>query len=372
MSRDVADPLLTAPEPPPPPAGLQPRTVLLLVSLFASVLLVAVAALLPVPYVVLSAGPALNTLSAPGGKQLIEISGRQTYPTSGGLYLTTVSVAGGPHPVSPIPLLTVLRAWLDPHQAVVPQEYVYPPDQTAEQADQQNREEMTGSQTSATAAALGELAIPFQVTVGGVGKDVPSAAQLAAGDVLLAVDGHPVTGYTALRQALAGVTPGAQVQVRLRRAGDVRTVPVTTTKAPDGRAILGIAPDFAFPFPVKIQIDDIGGPSAGTMFALGIIDKLTPGDLTGGKHIAGTGEIGPDGTVGADRRHRGRRCSGRRAAGATLVPRSSRQLRRGASGTCPTACAWCGSRPCTSARRGRRGDRRRGGDRAAATCRRDC
>lgn len=299
MSRDLADPSsLTEPEPAPAPPGLQPRTVLLLVALFASVLLIAVASLLPVPYVVLSAGPALDTLSAPRGKPLIEISGRPTYPTTGGLYLTTVSVAGGPRPVSPIPLLTVLRAWLDPHEAVVPQEYVYPPDQTAEQADQQTKEEMTGSQTSATAAALGELGIAYGVRVGALGKGVPSATQLQAGDVLLGVGGHDVTGYTSLRQALAGISPGTTVPVRLRRGGTEHTVQVTTTKADDGRAILGIAPAFDFPFTVKIQIDDIGGPSAGTMFALGIIDKLTPGALTGGQKIAGTGEIAPDGTVG--------------------------------------------------------------------------
>jgi PDZ domain-containing protein len=300
VSRDLAEPApVTAPESPPAAPGMQPRTLLLLVALFASVFLVAVATLLPVPYVVLSQGPALDTLSAPKGRPLIEISGRQTYPTTGGLYLTTVSVAGGPRPVSPVPLLTVLQAWLDPHQAVVPQEYVYPPDQTAEQADQQTRQEMTDSQTSATAAALAELAVPVGISVGSVGPGAPSAAQLRAGDVLLAVGGHDVTGYAALREALAGVTPGDRVPVRLRRSGSERTVEVTTTKASDGRAILGIEPHFTFPFNVKIQIDDIGGPSAGTMFALGIIDKLTPQSLTGGKKIAGTGEIAPDGTVGA-------------------------------------------------------------------------
>jgi PDZ domain-containing protein len=88
------------------------------------------------------------------------------------------------------------------------------------------------------------------------------------------------------------------VPVVLRRGGTKQTVSVTTTRSDDGRTILGIEPKFTFPFDVKIQIEDIGGPSAGTMFALGIIDKLTPGDLTGGQFVAGTGEISPDGTVG--------------------------------------------------------------------------
>jgi PDZ domain-containing protein len=192
----------------------------------------------------------------------------------------------------------VLRAWLDPEQQVVPQEAVYPPGQTAEQADEETRQEMTDSQTSATAAALAELGIPVQLSVGRIGSDAPSAATLKTGDVLVTVAGKTVTGYGPLRQALNGVTPGTAVPVVLRRAGNQRTVSVTTTRSDDGRTILGIEPRFTFPFNIKIQIEHIGGPSAGTMFALGIIDKLTPGDLTGGQFVAGTGAISPDGTVG--------------------------------------------------------------------------
>jgi len=279
---------------PAPRRGLRPRTVVLLVSLFFSLLLVAVVALLPVPYAVLSEGPALNTLSTSSGKPLIEISGHPTYPTSGGLYLTTVSVLGGPRPVT---LPTVLRAWLDPGEAAVPVEDVFPPGQTAEQADQETRREMTDSQTAATAAALQELGVPVTVSVGAVQSGVPAARVLRAGDVLIAVNGRPVTGYTSLRAAISDLPPGRTVQATLRRGGAERTVEVGTTTDDRGRTILGIAPDFTFPFSVKIQIQDIGGPSAGTMFALGIIDKLTPGSLTGGRQIAGTGEISPDGTV---------------------------------------------------------------------------
>jgi Lon-like protease len=293
---------LAPPQPQPPTAGpvvprrpgLQPRTVLLLLSLFVCVLLVAVVAMLPVPYVVLSEGPALNTLSAPNGKPLIEISGRPTYPASGGLYLTTVSVLGGPRPVT---LPTVLRAWLDPDEAAVPVDAVFPPGQTAQQADEQTREEMTGSQSAATAAALQELGIPVTISVGALVGGVPAARVLKAGDVLLSVQGHAVTGYSSLRSAVTGVAPGQVVSVHLRRGGREQTVDVTTTKDQARRTALGVVPRFAFPFTVKIQINDIGGPSAGTMFALGIIDKLTPGNLTGGQQIAGTGEIGPDGTV---------------------------------------------------------------------------
>jgi PDZ domain-containing protein len=289
----------TAPAPVPAHGGLQPRTVVLLLSMFASVLLVALVAMLPVPYVVLGKGPALDTLSAPGGKPLIQISGRTTYPTNGHLYLTTVSVLGGPgRPVSAFPLGTVLRAWLDPEQQVVPREAIFPPGQTAEQADEETRQEMTDSQTSATAAALGELGVPVQLSVGRIGRDAPSAATLKTGDVLVRVAGRAVTGYGPLREALGSVKPGTAVPVVVRRGGKEQALSVTTTRSDDGRTILGIEPKFTFPFDVKIQINDIGGPSAGTMFALGIIDKLTPGELTGGQFVAGTGEISPDGTVG--------------------------------------------------------------------------
>lgn len=299
MSHDVTGAPAPPQPPPPDPAapprgGLQPRTVVLLLSLFVSILLVAVVAVLPVPYVVLSQGPALNTLSSENGVPLIQITGRPTYPTTGGLYLTTVSVLGGPRPVT---LPTVLRAWLDPDEAAVPVEAVFPPGQTAQQADEETRQEMTDSQTAATAAALQELGIPVTVSVGQVVRGVPAARALEPGDVLLAVQGHPVTGYSSLRAAVTGVAPGQVVQVRLRRGGTERTVAVTTTKDQVGQTALGITPRYAFPFSVKIQINDIGGPSAGTMFALGIIDKLTPGNLTGGQQIAGTGEIAPDGSV---------------------------------------------------------------------------
>jgi Lon-like protease len=191
----------------------------------------------------------------------------------------------------------VLRAWLDPDETVVPVEDLYPPGQSAQQTDQQNQQEMTDSQTSATAAALAELDIPVTVTVAGVAKGVPAAAVLRAGDVLAAVQGRAVTGYASLRAAISDVAPGQPVSVRLRRAGAERTVDMRTTKDDAGRTILGVIPGFAFPFSVKIQISNVVGPSAGTMFALGIIDKLTKLDLTGGTFIAGTGEIEASGKV---------------------------------------------------------------------------
>lgn len=161
---------------------------------------------------------------------------------------------------------------------------------------------MTSSQEAATAAALGELSIPVATTlkVSQVDSRSPAASVIKGGDVILGVNGQRADTLEALRSALGQVPAGESVTVRISRGGTEREVTTKTTTGDGGRTVLGVFldPRFRFPFQVKIQIENIGGPSAGMMFALGIIDVLTPGDLTGGKTIAGTGTIDSDGTVG--------------------------------------------------------------------------
>ncbi len=288
-----------------PPVGgdaairLEPRSAVLVLSGFLTVLLAAALALMPVRYAVLKPGPVFNTLGSQKGVPLISITGHPTYPAKGTLDLTTVTIYGGPG--GKVSLLTALEGWLDNSVAVVPQEALFPPNVTQKQNAQENRQEMTTSQESATAAALSVLGIHVPTTLQIVGLDPssPAASVLQPKDVVLAVDSHPITDLAALRAALQNVPPGGTVTVRVRRNGTQRDLKVRTHRGDDGRTLLGvfIDPQFHFPFTVKISIENIGGPSAGTMFALGIIDKLTPGDMTGGKHIAGTGAIDPDGTV---------------------------------------------------------------------------
>jgi PDZ domain-containing protein len=71
------------------------------------------------------------------------------------------------------------------------------------------------------------------------------------------------------------------------------------SKLSGGAPVIGVQvqENYKFPFNVRITVGDIGGPSAGMMFALGIIDMLTPMNLTNGKFIAGTGEITASGQV---------------------------------------------------------------------------
>ena len=283
------------------PTPIEPRSVVMLIALFSAVLIATLTALLPVKYAVLHPGPVLNTLGQVKGKKLIAITGRTTYPTSGQLDLTTVSVVGGPD--RPITLVQVVSGWLDRTAAVVPQEEVFTPGQTQQQSDDENKAEMVSSQESATAAALSTLGIdvPTSLSVAGVETSAPAAGVLETDDVIQTVDGQPITDLKKLRSVLQKTKAGDDVKVEVKRKSATRTLTVGTLASPqDGHTVLGvyIDPTFKFPFSVKIQIEDIGGPSAGTMFALGIIDTLTPGDLTGGKKIAGTGTIDADGVVG--------------------------------------------------------------------------
>lgn len=276
------------------------RTLTLAVAGFLVVLLSAGAALLPVPYVALSPGPVTNTLGAVGKTELIRIEGHQTYPDRGKLDLTTVSVLGGPS--RRLDLVTALRGWIDDTIAVVPEDQVYPPGETAKEIKEQSATEMRDSQENATTAALRHLGFPVttRLLVDGLAPGSPARGKLKAGDELLEVDGETVAGGARLRELVTAHEPGDPVRLVVARDG--RRIPMTirTQKAPDGRTIIGITTrdEAEYPFKVEISLDDVGGPSAGTMFALGIVDKLTPGSLTGGKHIAGTGTIDDAGNVG--------------------------------------------------------------------------
>jgi Lon-like protease len=280
---------------------LSRRTATLACAGFLVALLSAVAALLPVPYVALSPGPTTNTLGSVDGSALISIKGHRTYADTGHLNLTTVSVLGGPS--QRMDILTALHGWLDATIAVIPEEEVYPKGQTAQQSEQESNDEMRDSQESATTAALRSLKIPVttHVSVNSIAPDSPAGGKLRANDEILQVDGKSINGGAALRALITAHKAGDPVTFRITRDGKSSDVTVTTAKAPqDGRTIVGITTrDVSdYPFTVKIGLKDVGGPSAGLMFALGIVDKLTPGSLTGGAFVAGTGTIDDSGQVG--------------------------------------------------------------------------
>jgi Lon-like protease len=277
------------------------RSLTLLIASIGTAVAIAISVLVPVPYVILGPGPTLNTLGKDSsGKPLITISGRASYPVSGHLNMVTVSYQGCQG--DRFNVFTALVAWLNPHRAVVPESEICPAGQTQQQTQQQDTQQMTGSQQTATAAALTQLRIPYstQLVVVQAEKGLPAYGVLKAGDVITAVDGKPVTSQAALTALIAAHPAGRTLTVAITRNGQGEQVRVKT-KESGGHPVMGveITGQYKFPFAVKISVGDIGGPSAGLMFALGIIDKLTKLDLTGGKFIAGTGEIEASGKIDA-------------------------------------------------------------------------
>ncbi len=281
---------------------------LLLIALFCVTLLV------PAPYAEMSPGPTYNTLGDQNGKPVIVISGHPTFPTTGNLNMTTVEVSSADYRPN---LISALAGWIDDKMAIVPHGTLYPDNQTAEQAQQQNAEEFSASQDSAKTAALTQLGFPVasEVVVAAVVEGSPSVGKLHAGDVIVAVDGTPVTDPKQVSVLVTKHQPGEDVVFTVipkgktteitptsaQRAATEQKVVIKTAKNPDTqKAMVGIQPDVehTFPFDVEINLGDVGGPSAGLMFALGIVDKLGGTNLTGGRFIAGTGTIDADGSVG--------------------------------------------------------------------------
>lgn len=265
----------------------------------------------PPPFVVERPGPVVDTLgTVQTGKAgedpqpMIQIEGAETYPTQGQLNLLTVSIQGGPD--RSVGWLGLIPALLDPSQEIVPMEQIFPPGVSSEDREAQNEQLMDRSQADATVAALRQLGteVPATVSVSAVVEGSPAAGVLKETDELLRVNGTEVLGVEQLRRLIAQNGADQPAEIVLRRDGQEQTVAVTPvasgTQETPGPAVLGIgvASEYDFPFDVDLLINDIGGPSAGMMFALGIMDTLTPGPLTGGHTVSGTGTIDGEGTVG--------------------------------------------------------------------------
>jgi PDZ domain-containing protein len=297
--------------------------------------LLLVMALSPAPYVIEAPGPVFNTLgydhpvgqpatSAAGKKRLIVVDGHKTYPTKGSLDLLTVSEIGDPQQLPNWG--EVVQAWFSPSKTVVPVSVAYPPGQDVRRQDAENAQAMTDSQKDAVAAALNRLGYDFpqHIVVKQV-ADGPARGVLENDDRIDAVNGIPVKGVQSLRDQLEKNGAGNPASLSIVRGGDEKVVTVTPVKAA-GAVVIGIGAqmDYSFPFTVSIQLDNVGGPSAGQMFALGIMDTLTPGFLNGGARVAGTGTIDNEGNIGAIGGIR-QKMYGARAAGATvfLAPASN-------------------------------------------------
>ncbi len=273
------------------------------VSALVFVALAVLLAVVPVPFVVWSPGGTENVLSTVDNQPIITVEGITTYPTSGELDLTIVS---GTAADSRLTLPEALIAHFRPGRDTLPRDVVYRPGRTADQVRAEEQQMMETAQDEAVVAALraagepvSEMPAVASVTIGG-----PAYQRLVPGDLVESVDGVPTPDIVAVGRQIRTHAPGERVRfvvLRNRVRTDVVVTAIQSTAQPD-TAVVGINLGRGFSYQPRIRFDlgqQLGGPSAGLVFALAIYDKITPGALLDGRHLAGTGEITPDGDVGA-------------------------------------------------------------------------
>lgn len=299
------------------------RTTAGLTALGLMVVLLLIAGLRPVPYATITPGPTVDVLGDFDDKPIIQISGRKTYSDGGQLRMVTVYQS---QPEDHLNLFEAMAGWVSSDTALIPRDVLFKEGETNKAVRQQSAQQMSSSQDNAQVAALRLAGIPYRTVVQlvDVEKGGPSDGVLEVGDEILEVNGTKVTDATSVQQVIRPLPPGSKVTVELKRKGKVLTEVVRTkgeeiplpdpspteARCPTGEPVpdkmvqvsrIGVSPSerYVYPFDVKVNLsENIGGPSAGMMFALTIYDLLTPGSLTGGKAIAGSGEVAPNGVVG--------------------------------------------------------------------------
>ncbi|MGI8456674.1 MAG: YlbL family protein [Propionibacteriaceae bacterium] len=276
-----------------------------LTGLVAAVAFVASASLviaLPVPFVAWSPGQATDTLGSRDGRPLVDVAGISTYPTTGQLDLTTVLQTRFD---SRLTLPQAIWSYVAPHRDVLPRASIYASDSTAAQAEAQETLLMQTSQSDAVVAALRAADQPVTTlpVVASVTVQGPAYQKLQPGDLITQVDGTSTPAVDDVGAAIRAKPIGSVITFRVLRAKKPVQVTVTSrasTTAPR-EAVVGIQVSTGYRYRPDISFDlgdQIGGPSAGLVFSLAIYDKITPGALLGDRHVAGTGTITPDGTVG--------------------------------------------------------------------------
>ncbi|HEY6566316.1 MAG TPA: S16 family serine protease [Actinomycetota bacterium] len=249
------------------------------------------AAYVRLPFYAEGPGPAREV------QPMIDVGDEPRYDSAGKLIMTTVSWY-------PLTALQAVRAWLDPNLKIVAEDVIYPPGVDHDAEEQRSRSEMDQSKIDATMVVLRELAgYPGEhgdgALIQGTSPACPAFNRLFPGDLIVAIGGEDIETRRQASRAIDEVPPRDPVTFTVQAAGETHDVKVTRERCVDENPepLIGISIVQAFPFPVEISSGDVGGPSAGLMFALGLYDVLTPGDLTGGRTIAGTGAIFADGTV---------------------------------------------------------------------------
>jgi PDZ domain-containing protein len=272
------------------------RILTLIVALVPIVVFGVLLAVVTVPYVSLGPGPTFDTLGQVDGKQVVDIKGTQTYPTTGHLDMTTVSQRDD------LSLAEALTLWLSGQEQLMPRDLVYPPGTSREDVDKANDADFTQSEHNAEYAALEYLKYPVAVTVVTVSEPGPSVGKLQSGDAVQAINGKPMATVEQFTSYLKSTKPGQTVTIDFRRKNAPQGVVQITLGSNKDRnyGFVGVAVTDApwAPFAIDFNLANVGGPSAGLMFSLAVLDKLTTGHLAASKFVAGTGTIKPDGEVG--------------------------------------------------------------------------
>ena len=271
-------------------------------------LLVLVGLTAPLPYVLVEPGSPNNVLGKVKGKPLLEITGAKVYPTNGKLNLTSIWVTNAD---SHIQTFELLRAWIDGERSVEPREVFYPNGVDPKKVIDDSVLEMKSSQLSAQLATLNYLKIPFgqRFVIKNFTNDSPNKKVLKKEDEVVTFGGIKIDSPAQLKSMIRN-SKTETVTLGVIRNGKNLLIPVTvgskkvgSTTSESARSksnFLGvlISDEYDLPFKVKVNLKNVGGPSAGLMLTLGIIDELTVDDLTGGKIISGTGTINYLGEVG--------------------------------------------------------------------------
>lgn len=302
----------------PPLRGLRPRH---LASAALALALGAVLFIVPMPYVVESPGPTFDVGGSYRGTELLSVSGadpstgeevrvdaaHEKGDGRGELRMVTVSEQGGPG--RRLNLVQLIHGWLSPHSRLTPYSTAYPGEVTKDQVDSAQSSMMKSSQSTADVAAMEALgyAVPATTTIRGAVEGSDAAGKVRDGDVLVSITDeagavHPADSASMVFRLVKTTPAGSVLTLRVERDGEEIDLPVTTIpdeSHPQGSR-LGIYLDVEAqaPLDVRVNLESVGGPSAGLIFSLAIIDKLSAGDLTGGRVIAGTGTMSYDGEVG--------------------------------------------------------------------------
>lgn len=251
---------------------------------------------LAVPYAAQGPGPMFDTLGEVDDEPVVAIDGAETAETAGELNMTTVSVRTN------MSLVQAAGRWLVTDDTIVPIEQIFPPNVPEEDVQKSNEAAFLMSESAATVAAMHHLGMEVEIVVAETLEGSPAEKMITADDVITHVNGEKVDQPGQVQEKVRALRPGEEVTFTLRRADAVEDVTVTLGKSqkdPD-LAQVGILMKSrpVQNIEVNYNLRDVGGPSAGMMFSLAVIDKLSPGELNGGRRVAGTGTISEAGEVG--------------------------------------------------------------------------